>query len=204
MSQKHKVGISSFAYNFACGNRPFMRPQHILTPAGLIDKAAAMGVEVVQFGDNMPLEGRSDKELEEIRAYAEDHGIELEAGMRKATPERLAEYIRITNRIGARVLRVISDGAGYEPDFRDFCDILSSAAPYLEECGVTLAIENHDRFHASEYARMVETVGHPLVRLTVDTVNSLSVEESMDEVLRHMAPYCACLHVKDMAEGASS
>jgi sugar phosphate isomerase/epimerase len=44
---------------------------------------------------------------------------------------------------------------------------------------------------------MVETVGHPQVRLTVDSVNSLSHEETVSEVLKYMAPYCICLHMKD-------
>ena len=69
--------------------------------------------------------------------------------------------------------------------------------PRLEESGVCLGIENHDRFSAKEYAEMVETVGHPQVRLTVDSVNSLSHEETVSEVLKYMAPYCICLHMKD-------
>lgn len=197
MTRIHKVGISSFAYSFACGNRPFMRPQHLLSPIELIDNAAAAGAEVVQFGDNMPLEKYTDKELEGIRGYAEKHRIEIEVGMRKATNERLIEYIRIANMVGARTLRLISDGAGFEPERREFCRILSSAIPYLEKTAVVLGIENHDRFRAYEYAQMIEAVGHPQIGLTVDTVNSLSLEEPIEEVLKYMAPYCVCLHIKD-------
>ena len=197
MSGTHKVGISSFAYSFACGNRPFMKPEHILSPVELIDKAAAAGAEVVQFGDNMPLEKYAGKELERIRDHSEDLGIELEVGMRRATAERLSEYIRITNVVGARVLRLITDGPGFEPDLPNLCSILASTTPRLEENGVVLGIENHDRFHAYEYARIIEKVGHPQVGLTVDTVNSLSLEETVDEVLEYMAPYCVCLHIKD-------
>ena len=69
--------------------------------------------------------------------------------------------------------------------------------PQLEESGVVLGIENHDRFSAREYAQMVETINHPQIGLTVDTVNSLSREEHIDEVLKYMAPYCVCLHMKD-------
>lgn len=197
MAGVHKIGISSFAYCFACGSRPFTKPEHLMTPHELIDKAVALEAEVVQFGDNMPLEVYSDEELEQIRIHAEKCGIELEAGMRKATAERLSEYIRITHKIGGHVLRVITDGAGFAPDMHDICGILSSMIPQLEESGVVLGIENHDRFSAREYAQMVETVNHPQVRLTIDTVNSLSHEEYIDEVLKYMAPYCVCLHMKD-------
>lgn len=197
MAKKHKVGISSFAYCFACGSRAFHRPDHIMTPFDLIDKAVELDVDVVQFGDNMPLEIYSDEELEKIRIYAEERDIELEAGMRKATSERLSRYIHITKQIGGRVLRLITDGAGFEPDFQEFCRILSDMIPQLEENDVVLGIENHDRFRASEYAQMAETVRHPRIGLTVDSVNSLSLEEPVSEVLRYMAPYCVCLHIKD-------
>ena len=199
MTRTHKTGISSFAYCFACGSRPYPKPEHIMTPFDLIDKAVSFGAGAVQFGDNMPLEIYSDEELDKIRAYAEERGIETEAGMRKTTEERLSEYIRISRKIGARLLRVITDGAGYEPGLQDCCRIFSSVIPQLEESGVVIGIENHDRFLAHEYAKMVEDVGHPQIGLTVDTVNSLSHEELIDEVLKYMAPYCVCLHMKDYA-----
>lgn len=197
MTVKHKIGISSFTYCFACGSRSFFKPQRIMTPHDLIDKAVALEVDAVQFGDNMPLEVYSDEELEQIRIHAERCSIELEAGMRKATAERLSEYIRITHIIGGSVLRVITDGIGFTPDMHEFCMILASVIPQLEESGVVLGIENHDRFSAREYAQMVETINHPQVGLTVDTVNSLSQEEHIDEVLKYMAPHCVCLHMKD-------
>lgn len=203
MSGTHKVGISSFAYSFACGTRPYEKPEHVMTPFDLIDKALEIGAEVVQFGDNMPLEIYSDEELDKIRQYAAERGIELEAGMRRSTEERLAEYIRITNKIGAHVLRLITDG-GYDgivfrPDFEECCRIFKAVIPMLEETGVVLGIENHDRFRVHDYVRMIETVNHPQVGLTVDSVNSLSIEEPLEEVLKNMAPYCVCLHIKDYA-----
>ncbi len=197
MAVTNKIGISSFTYCFACGSRSYIKPQHIMTPHDLIDKAVALGAAVVQFGDNMPLEAYSDEELEQIRVHAERCGIDLEAGMRKATAERLSDYIHITHKIGGHVLRVITDGIGFTPDLEDLCRILTSVIPQLEKSGVVLGIENHDRFSAHEYAKMVETINHPQVGLTVDTVNSLSHEEPLDEVLKYMAPFCVCLHMKD-------
>jgi sugar phosphate isomerase/epimerase len=161
MEGNHRIGISSFTYCFACGTRPDHKPERVMTPFDLLDKAAALGVDVVQFGDNMPLEKCSSEELDGIRAYAEERGLELEAGMRKATPDRLAKYIDITSRIGGRVLRVITDGPDFQPGLEEFCRILSAAVTHLEETGVCLGIENHDRFSAREYPPMVETVGHP-------------------------------------------
>lgn len=197
MAGTHRIGISSFAYCFACGSRPSHKPEHILTPFGLIDKAAELEVCVVQIGDNMPLEKYSAEDLEKIRMHAAAKGITLEAGMRKATKERLSTYIDIAHAIGAGVLRVITDGDGFTPDINELCGIISSVIPQLEKAGVTLGIENHDRFSAREYAEIAERAGHPQVGLTLDTVNSLSHEEPAGEVLKHMAPHCVCLHMKD-------
>lgn len=197
MAATHKIGISSFAYCFACGSRPFEKPEHIMTPFDLIDKAAGLGVDVAQIGDNMPVEGFSDGELESVRIHAEELGVELELGMRKATADRLAEYIRITRKLGGRILRVITDKDDFKPDMQELCRIISAVIPQLEESGVVLGIENHDRFSAREYAQMVEAIGHPQVGVTVDTLNSLSKEETVGEVMKYMAPYCVCLHMKD-------
>lgn len=197
MAGMHKAGISSFSYCFACGSRAFQRPRQVMTPLDLIGRAAALGAGAVQFGDNMPLEKCSMAELRELRAYAEACGIEPEAGMRGATRERISDYIRITREIGGSLLRLVIDGPGFEPGSEEFCGILCSVIPELEESGVVLGIENHDRFHSCEYAQMVETVCHPQIGLTVDVTNSLSQEERTAEVLQNMAPYCVCLHVKD-------
>ena len=193
----YKVGISSYTYSFARGSRPFQKPEHILTPFDLIDKAVMIGAQVVQIADNMPLEVYGDEELEKIRLYAAKRGIELEAGMSRATEERLADYIRITGRIGARFLRLVIHGGDFTPDFQECCRILSSVIPLLEESGIILGIENHDSFSVRDCARMAALLAHPQIGLTVDTVNSLSREETIGEVLQYMAPYCACLHIKD-------
>ena len=193
----HKVGISSFAYNFAAGYRGDFKPDHVMTPFELIDKASELGAEVVQISDNMTLEFYDADYLDEIRTCAEKCGIEIELGMRESTAERLEKYIGITQRLGGKLLRLITDGKEYKPSLDECCHVFSSLTPMLEEAGIVLAIENHDRFTSCEYAEMVKRVNHPNVGLTVDTVNSLSIEETLDEVLSNMAPYCACLHVKD-------
>ncbi len=169
-----------------------------MTPFELIDKAVEAGAQVVQFGDNMPLERYDDDYLKEIKAYAVEKNIELEAGMREMTKDRLLEYIRITKAIGASLLRIVIDGKhGFEPTIEEIISTLKSVIPTLEENGVTLGIENHDRFRSETFADIVRAANHPQIGLTVDTVNSLSIEEPVDVVLANMAPYCVCLHLKD-------
>lgn len=194
-----KIGVSSFTFNIACGTIPSQRPAHPLDAFGLIERAAKLGAEVLQFGDNLPLENYTGEELEKIRLLAQQRGLELEAGMREATPERLERYIDITRRIGAKILRIIIDGkiGGYEPEIPEICAVLRSVIPKLEETGVVLGIENHDRLYAREFEEIIQGVSHPQIGLTVDTTNSLSLEEPVEQVLSCMAPYCVCLHMKD-------
>ncbi len=74
MAVTHKIGISSFAYCFACGSRPFTQPKQLMTPHDIIDKAVALGVSVVQFGDNMPLEFFNNEEyMDEVLKHMAPH-----------------------------------------------------------------------------------------------------------------------------------
>ncbi len=196
-SKQTWLGISSYTYPFLSGVNPEQKPAQVLTPWQLIDKAKALGVHGVQFSDNLPLEDFTCDEWEGIRDYAADRKIVLENGMRCMTPDRLRTYIDISARMQVKLLRVITDGGGYEPDMAEIVETVKACLPLLEENSLVLGIENHDRFLAQEYAEMMEQIHHPLVGLVVDSTNSLSQEESIDEVLHYMAPYCVCFHVKD-------
>jgi len=191
------VGLSSFTYPFACGINPAKQPQNPMTPMQFLKKAVELNVQSVQFSHNMPLEVCKDDELQGIRSYAELHGIRLENGMKRMTSERLHRYIAISEQIGAKLLRIITDGADYEPTVHEIVGILNDAIPLIEKSGLVLGIENHDRLMAWEYAEIAKQVNHPLVGLVVDTTNSLSTEEPVEEVLKWMAPYCVCCHLKD-------
>ena len=76
------LGISSFTYPFLSGVNPAQRPAQPLTPLGLIDKAVALDVGCVQYSHNLPFDDFSDATLDEIRVYAQERGILLEAGMK--------------------------------------------------------------------------------------------------------------------------
>ena len=168
------LGISSFTYPFLSGVNPAQRPAQPLTPLGLIDKAVALDVGCVQYSHNLPFDDFSDATLDEIRVYAQERGILLETGMKGMTPARLERYIDISARLGVSMLRGITDAAGYEPPMEETVRVVRGVLPRLERHGLTLGIENHDRFLAHEYAEMIAQIGHPLVGLVVDSTNSLS------------------------------
>ena len=66
-----KLGIGSYAYYWATG-APGYPPDSPLTAYDLIDKAAALGVRVVQLDDNLPLHTFSSSEVEALAAHARD------------------------------------------------------------------------------------------------------------------------------------
>jgi len=196
MAHKHLVGISSYSYPYACKGFP---GSSVFSAEDLIDKAEELGVGCVQYGDNMPLEHLDDEQLAGLRRRAGSKGIVIEAGMRHASAERLTRYIHIAELLGAHLLRVIIDDreGAFEPDVDQVLTIINDALPLLEEKGIILGIENHDRFTVDEYAALVKKAGSRYVGMVVDTTNSLSTEESCENVLENLGPYCVCLHIKD-------
>lgn len=75
--------------------------------------------------------------------------------------------------------------------------ILQSLLPKLREANIVLAIENHDRFKAFEFARMVEESDKNSIGICLDSVNSMGAGEGVAEVLQTLLPYTVNLHLKD-------
>jgi hypothetical protein len=67
------IGISSYAYSWASGGIPNQeKPEQILTPIKLAEKALEFGLKVIQFGDNMPLDICSQSEIYSLKNFCED------------------------------------------------------------------------------------------------------------------------------------
>ena len=196
---KHMIGISSFTFPFACGTHAEQKPLKPFKPLDIIRKAVQLKADCVQYGDNMPLEDLSEKDLLTLRKEASESGITLEMGMREAKAEKILRYIRIADLTGARLIRCILDGkdGSYEPDEKEVCENIQKVLPSLREKNIILGIENHDRISADDYAGIIRRINDPHVGLVVDTTNSLSTEEPVRHVLEKMAPYCVSLHIKD-------
>ena len=193
-----RLGIGSYTYGWAVGVPGFPLPPSPLTPLGLVDKARAARVRVVQIADNLPLHPLADRELDTLREQAAEHGITLETGTRGIAPEHLQRYIRIAARLGSRVLRVVIDTATHHPELLEIVQTLAAIAPEAGQHGVTIAIENHDRFKAVTLLEIFERVGRPEVGLCFDTANSLGCMEGADQVLHTLGRHIVNVHVKDV------
>ena len=191
-----KLGVGSYAYMWSMGFAG-VKPAKPMTALELLAKARKLGVNVVQYGPNAPLDGLPEAELEALVHQAREWEIELEVGTRGLAAEHLRQQIALTRRVGATLLRTIPEvGNGRIPSMAEAANLLKAVLPELESAGVKLAMEN-GRIPSAELRRLLNSLDSPWVGITLDTVNSLAIPEGWEEVTRNLAPYTLCLHVKD-------
>lgn len=193
-----KAGISSYSYTWAIGV-PGREPERPLTVFDLIDLAIELNVNVLQIADNLPLEKFSVQELKEFKYFADQAGISIEVGAREMTPERLRRFIGIARQLGSPILRFVIDGADFEPELTEIHGIIQQIVPELEDAGIILAIENHDRLLSREFVQIVEKSGSKNVGICLDTVNSMGAGEGLETVISQLAPLAVNLHVKEFS-----
>ena len=191
-----QLGISTYTYGWAVGV-PGNRPAQPLDELTLLDRARHFGIRLVQFGDNWPLHELTDNQLTELGKQAVRQAITLEIGARGLTAAHLNRYIALTHRLNSRLLRFVIDVPGYEPTMDEVVGVVKNALPVLTDTGITLGIENHDRWLARDFAEIVDRVGSSQVGICLDSVNSMGAGEGLAEVVRTLAPYTVNLHLKD-------
>jgi len=188
-----EAGISSFAFGWAVQLR-----QPPLEGLGLIGFAHRHGLRIVQLGDNLPVHRLPPERRAELLRYAKEAGVRLELGARGLTEAHLQAYLVHCRELETSLLRFVVDTASHEPPLAEITALLRNAAPTLAAAGITLAVENHDRFSAASLRRLVEEVGSPHVGICLDTANSLGAGEGLEHVASLLAPVTVNLHVKDV------
>ncbi len=191
-----RLGISSFTYSWAVGVRG-LPPERPLGALALVERAAALGVKVLQFGDNLPLARLPEGEIVALAERAGALDISLEVGTRGIAPENLRTYLALAERLHSPILRVVIDTAEHRPSEDEAVAMLRGAMPEFERAGVCLAIENHDRFPVRKLARLVERVGSEAIGICLDVANSLGCMEGPQLVLDALGPLAVNLHLKD-------
>ena len=134
---------------------PGYAPERPMDAVGLIRRAADHGLHLVQIADNIPLERCSARELEEIRGCARDRHVALELGTRGISTAHLQRFLELCRFFESTLLRVVVDTKRHEPPPDEVIRTLRDLLPELAASGVTLAIENHDRFRAATFAEIV-------------------------------------------------
>jgi sugar phosphate isomerase/epimerase len=192
------LGISSYTYTWAVGV-PGFPPKKPLGAIGLLHKAAQLGVGLVQYADNLPLDALSPAELDRFEQVASDLGLSIEVGTRGVAPDHLRVYLALAERLGSPIVRIVVDTVECRPSEAEIVASLRAVMPVYERAGVCLAIENHDRFRARALTRLLEQIGSSGVGICLDTVNSFGALEGPETVLAQLGPWVVNLHVKDFA-----
>jgi sugar phosphate isomerase/epimerase len=191
-----KLGLSSYTYTWAVGV-PGSMPEKPLSAYGLIDKAVSAGLQLVQIADNLPLEEWSSEQLTDLHSYAAVKNITIEIGGRGLTPEHTVKCLKAAELVHSPILRMVIDGAGFEPDLNTISEIIRDLIPELKSRKIKLAIENHDRFKAREFEKIIQSAGSEYVGICLDSANSMGAGEGFEEVSKILLPYTINLHVKD-------
>ncbi|MBZ0295933.1 MAG: sugar phosphate isomerase/epimerase [Anaerolineae bacterium] len=191
------LGLGSYASAWAIGVPGYETPTKPLDALGLVHLAQSMGLKLVQIADNLPLHPLSAAERKRLRDEAFACDVEIEVGTRGIQTAQLQQYIDIAAELGSPILRVVVDTSDHHPAPEEVIALVQAVLPALESTGVTLAIENHDRFRVRTLAGIIDTLAHPKVGICLDTVNSLGSAEGPEVVLQILGPYVVNLHVKD-------
>src|SRR5438552_9106623 len=102
-----RLGVSTYTFGWALGVPGYPPPPSPLTVEGLLQKAADLGVRVVQLADDAQLHRLSDTELTSLRDAAGCRGIDLELGLRGIEPDWLLSHLRVAVGLRAPLVRVI-------------------------------------------------------------------------------------------------
>jgi sugar phosphate isomerase/epimerase len=192
-----RLGLGSYTYVWAIGWPGYPQPAHPLTPLGLLEKATKLGVKVVQFADNLPLERLNSSELQSVIQFAAAHNIELELGSQGIAPDYVRRQLEIARRLPASLMRIVFDTALSHPDPDEVVKTLGPMMPEFERAGVRLAAENHDRFKAKTLLSIIDRLNSPNAGICLDTANSFGSSEGIDAILDTLGPRVFNLHVKD-------
>jgi sugar phosphate isomerase/epimerase len=191
-----RLGISSWTYTWAIGV-PGHTPERPMKALDLLNRAAALGVHVLQVSDNLPLHELSTQELRQFEQRASELRMQVEVGTRGIAHDHLRTYLQLAQRFRSPILRVVVDTPGHHPTEDEVVTTLRQIMPEFERAGVCLVIENHDRFKARALAGVLERIDSQSVGVCLDTVNSFGALEGPDVVLAALGPMVVNLHVKD-------
>jgi sugar phosphate isomerase/epimerase len=192
-----KIGIGSFSYAWAVGVPGFDKPTRPVGHFDLLENAGRLGVQVVQYVDNLPLTALSPDKLDRLTGRAAELGVEIEIGMRGIDPAGLREHLALAKRVKSGFVRALFQVAATPGAPGEAVAALRSLLPEFEEAGVLLVLENHENQPARVLRQVIEELGTGRVRACLDTINSMGRLETPDVVIDALTRVTRNLHLKD-------
>jgi 3-oxoisoapionate decarboxylase len=180
-----RIGLGSYAF--------FWRKAE-LSIADMLRRTADRGLGLFQICDDERVAELDDAGLRELRATADELGIELELGTRGVDPAHLGRYLELAVALRAPLVRsMVPRGAA------DAEASLRTALPAYADTGVTLALETYEQLPTRGLVALVETIASPALGICLDPANCVAALETPAEVIALCAPYVRDIHVKDAA-----
>lgn len=183
-----------------------------------LDYCAKLGAKVVHFSEIRFLGGLEDDHMRKVRARAEQHGIDLEIGMRSicetskyfdpkqgSAVEQLSRVIRAASIAGSRLVRcflgMMDDRRGpvpLEQHIENTVKTLRACRTRAVDAGLKIAVENHGGdMQARELKTLLEAAGTDFTGACIDSGNPVWAIEDPHLTLETLAPYVLTSHVRD-------
>lgn len=179
----------------------------------MVKQVAKLGLSTVNTGVHRWQEAGY---LETLRGVLEQHKIEIIpcfGGNYVATDHeaeevrrRVVEGLEVCKILGATIMWTCCASRDHhrfttDPPVREQIIRIAENLKYLaeeaEQCGVVMALENHLDYRGYEIAEIIEQVGSPFLRVSLDTANPFTVFEEPVEAAKVLAPYTVTVHFKD-------
>lgn len=189
------LGLSTYAFFWQYSDRA---PQ----PLGLADMLAGtrkLGADVFQICDYAPIIGYSPEQLDRLKQTADNLGIVLELGTKGIKPDHLQAYLRIAERLGAKLIRSMVNSPDHRPTLIEAERLIRQTIPALEAAGATVALETYEQLSSTDLVSLVEAIGSEHLAICLDPANCVAALEHPIDVIDRCAPYVKNLHVKDFA-----
>ncbi len=186
----------------------------------LLDYAAALKVDTILLSDLDVYESHGEPHLRELKARAEDLGIEIQVGMLSICPgsklfsnrygtaeEQLKLTIRIARALGSGVARCVlghvddrRGGGGIEARMAQTVQVLKRVRRLARDSGVKIAVENHaGDMRARELLALIDDAGRDFVGATMDCGNATCALEDPLRNLELLGPFALTTGIRDSA-----
>jgi sugar phosphate isomerase/epimerase len=123
-----------------------------------------------------------DQDIEWLAGFASSHGMYIELGGSGVSAEELAGHLDAAQRVGARIVRTFVGGKCTDDRritaarARTAREYLLRSADFAEQCGVCLALENHQDLFLDDLMVLLE-IDSPYFGICLDTGNIAAMGE---------------------------
>ncbi len=194
-----EIGLSSWSFPWAIGISRGPRLEKRLTAPEILEKAVSLGVSLVQFAENLPLENLPWETVVRMKRYAGEKGLNFEIGTRGTERSHLLKFLELAVFLKSPILRTYPVDAETISDIGELERPILDVLPAYEKEGVTIVLENRESFKAAELAALMQKVNHPNLRVCLDLANALGTLEGPEHVMNTLGPWCGNFQVMDLA-----